>query len=149
VDRCTNRGCSTSFSVADGRKERAMGKVPMHIRTMMLAVMALSVILATNGRWIASGCPVGFSCGSCQTSLGGLAIVVSSDHLLTNISLNSDKSSAVLNVEGRHIVVRGSEVAMDGTTRSLIPTGCKQIEFMASGGVLRVSADGKLLQEIH
>jgi hypothetical protein len=126
-----------------------MARVRMRIRTMMLAVMVLSVILATAGRWIASGCPVGFSCGSCQTSLGGRAVVASSDHLLTNISLTGDKDSVVLDVEGRNVVVRGSEVAIDGTTRCLIPSGCKQLEFMASGGVLRVLVDGKPLQEIR
>jgi hypothetical protein len=115
----------------------------------MIAVMVLSVLLATAGRWIASGCPVGFSCGSCQTSLGGRTIVASSDHLLTNVSLMGDKDSVRLDVEGRDIVVRGSEVAIDGATRCLIPTGCKQLEFVASGDVLRVSADGESIQEIH
>src|SRR5262249_26256913 len=93
-------------------------------RRWMLAVLVFSVILATAGRWIASGCPVGFCCGSCQTSLGGRAIVASSDHLLTNISLVGDKDSALLDVEGRKVVVRGSEVAVDGTTRCLIRSGC-------------------------
>jgi hypothetical protein len=115
----------------------------------MLAVMVLSVLLATAGRWIASGCPVGFCCGSCQTSLGGRAIVASTYHLLTNVSLVGDKDSVLLDVDGRNVVVRGSEVAVDGTTRCLIPSGCKQLKFLASGGVLRVSADGKTIQEIH
>lgn len=115
----------------------------------MLAVGVLAVILATTGRWIVSGCPVGFACGSCQTFLGGRAIVVSSDHLLTNISLVGDKDSALLDVEGWNIVVRGGEVAVEGKTRCLIPTGCKQLEFTASGGVLRVYADGRTLQEIR
>src|SRR5271163_1479321 len=105
----------------------------MRIRTMMLAVMVLSVLLATAGRWIASGCPVGFSCGSCQISSGGRAIVASSFHLLRNVSMMGDKDSVLLDVEGRSVVVRGSEVAVDCTTRCLIPTGCKQLEFVASG----------------
>jgi hypothetical protein len=121
----------------------------MRIRTMMLAVTMLAVILATASHWIASGCPIGFACGACQTSLGGRMIVASSDHLLTHISLFSDTKSAVLDVEGARIVVRGSEAAVDGTTRWLIPAGCKKIEFMASGGVLRVLADGETIQEIH
>jgi hypothetical protein len=120
----------------------------MTTRRWMMAVMVLSVLLATAGRWIASGCPVGFSCGSCQTSLGGRAIVALSDHLLTNISLMGGKDSVRLDVEGRDIVVRGTEVAIDGATRCLIPTGCKQLEFMATGGILRVSADGKTIREI-
>jgi hypothetical protein len=86
-----------------------MATVRMRIRTIMLAVMVLSVILATAGRWIASGCPTGFPCGSCQTSLSGRAVVASSDHLLTNISLMGDKDSVVLDVEGRNVVVRGSQ----------------------------------------
>src|SRR5215469_13808646 len=98
-------------------------RVPrMTTRRWMIAVMVLSVLLATVGRWIASGCPVGFSCGSCQTSLGGRAIAASSDHLLTDIGLVGDKDSVRLDVEGRDIVVRGSEVAIDGVTRCLIPT---------------------------
>jgi hypothetical protein len=121
----------------------------MRIRTTMLAIMVLSVFFATAGRWIASGCPVGFCCGSCSTSLGGRAIVASSDHLLANVSLRADKESVVLDVDGRDVVVRGSEVAVDGTTRCLIPSGCKRLEFMVSGGVLRVSADGKTLQQIR
>ena len=87
----------------------------MTTRRWMIAVTVLSVLLATAGRWIASRCPIGFSCGSCQTSLGGRAIVASSEHLLTNISLMGDKDSAQLDVEGRDIVVRGSgpQVAME------------------------------------
>ena len=66
----------------------------------MVAVTMLAVILATASHWIALGCPVGFACGACQTSLGGRMIVASSDHLLTHISLFSDTKSAVLDVEG-------------------------------------------------
>jgi hypothetical protein len=115
----------------------------------MLAVAVLSVTLATAGRWVASGCPVGFCCGSCGTSLGGRSIVASSDHLLTNVSLIGDRNSVLLDVEGRKAVVRESELVVDGTTRCLIPSGCKRIEFMASGGVLRVSADGRIFQKIQ
>jgi hypothetical protein len=130
-------------------KNQAMRLPRMTTRLWMIAVMVLSVLLATAGRWIASGCPVGFCCGSCQTSLGGQAIVASSDHLLTNVSLVSDKNTVRHDEEGRDIVVRGSGVAIDGATRCLIPTGCKRLDFMASGGVLRVLADGKTIQEIH
>jgi hypothetical protein len=126
-----------------------MAGVGTRIRTMMLGVIALSVILATAGRWIASGCPVGFCCGSCQTSLGGRAIVASSDHLLTHISLVGDKDSVRLIAEGNNVVVRGSEMAFGGTNRCLIPSGCKRLEFRASGRVLRVLADGRTLKEIR
>jgi hypothetical protein len=126
-----------------------MARVRMRVRTMMLTVMALSVILATAGRWIALGGPVGFSCGWCQTSLGGRTIRASSYHLLTNVSLMADKDSVVLDVDDKNVVVRGSEVTVNGTTRCLIPSGCKELEFMASGGVLRVLVDGKTLQEIR
>jgi hypothetical protein len=121
----------------------------MRIRTMMLAVTMLAVILATASHWIASGCPIGFACGACQTSLGGRMIIASSDHLLTHISLFSDTKSAVLDVEGARIVVRESEVSVDGTTPCLIPAGCKKIEFKAAGGVLRILADGETIREIH
>src|SRR5262245_7674554 len=112
-----------------------MARVRMRIRTMMLAVGVLAVILATAGRWGAAGCPVGFACVSGQTSLGDRPIVVSSDNLLTNISLVDHKDSAQLDVDGRNVVIRGGEVAIEGTTRCLTPTGCKQLEFTASGGV--------------
>jgi hypothetical protein len=138
--------CPIEYSAVE---KSAISGVRMRIRTMMLAVGVLAVILATAGRWIASGCPVGFACGSCQTFLGARSIVVSSDHLLTNISLVCNKESAALDVEGRKVVVRGGEVAIEGKTRCLIPTGCKQLEFNASGGILRVSADGRTIQEIR
>jgi hypothetical protein len=121
----------------------------MRLSTMMLGVMTLAIFLATAGRWIASGGPLGFPCGACMSSLGGLEIVASSDHLLTNMSLTTDKSSAVLDLEGRSIVVRGGEVAVGGTTRCVIPAGSKQVKFAATGGVLRISADGKTIREIR
>jgi hypothetical protein len=76
------------------------------MRTIIFAVVSLTIVLASIGRWIVSGCPVGFSCGSCQSASGGRAIVGSSYNLLTNISMTADKTEAVLDLDGRHIVVR-------------------------------------------
>jgi hypothetical protein len=118
------------------------------MRTIIFGVVSLTIVLASIGRWIVSGCPVGFSCGSCQSASGGRTILGSSYNLLTNISMTADKTVAVLDLAGRHVVVRGNELAVDGTARNSIPPGCKQLEFTASGTLLRVSADGKIIQEI-
>ena len=114
----------------------------------MLAVGALAVVLATVGRWVAAGGPVHFVSDVCATSVGGRAIVASSDHLLTNVSLTSDSTSAVLDVEGRRVVVRGGEVAVDGATPWPIPPGCTRIDIRASGRVLRISADRQTIREV-
>jgi hypothetical protein len=122
----------------------------MRIRTLMLAVMILSVILAAAVRWVDSGCPVGFTCSSGQSKIGGRTIVTSSDHLLrSHISGVGGVNWALLDVEGRKVVVRGSEVAVDGATPCLIPPGWKQLDFMVVGRVLRVSADGETIQEVR
>ena len=122
---------------------------PRPIRTLLFAVIAFSVILASIGRWIVTGGPVGYCCGSCQTDLGGRAIIGSSYYFLTNISLMADQTTAVLNVGGRQVVVRGDEVAVDGTPVTLIPAGCKRLEVSASAGILRVLADGKTIREVY
>jgi hypothetical protein len=127
-----------------------VARLRMRIRTLMLAVMILSVILATAVRWVDSGCPVGFTCSSGQTRIGGRVIGTSSDHLLSShMSVLAGANWALLDVEGRKVVVRGREVAVDGATPCLIPAGCKRLDFKAVCGVLRVSADGKPIQEIR
>jgi hypothetical protein len=40
-----------------------MATLRVRVTTMILAVVLLSVILATAGRSVLSGCPVGFACG--------------------------------------------------------------------------------------
>jgi hypothetical protein len=126
-----------------------MATLRKHIGKLLFALLALSVLLAVAVPWVANGCPVGFSCGSGQTSLHGMAIIASSDHLLTHVSLSGQKDAVTLDVEGRHVVVRGRTVDVDGTPRVLIPRGCKKVEVMASGAVLRVLADDKPIQEIR
>jgi hypothetical protein len=81
--------------------------------------------------------------------LGGRAIIGSSYYFLTNISLTADQTTAVLNVGGRQVVVRGDEVAVDGAPVTLIPAECKRLEVSASAGILRVLADGKTIREVY
>jgi hypothetical protein len=134
-------------SFGDGSFQEGVMRVPrMTTRRWLMAVMLIALLLATAGRWVASGCLVGLRYGSCETRLGDRAIGASSDHLLTNISLMGSKNAVQIVVEGRTVVVRGGEVTIDGTERCVIPTGCKQVEFMASGSALRVLADGNILQ---
>src|SRR5262249_22207026 len=134
---------------ANSNLERLMAKRQTRIRTLVIAAIALSVILASIGRWIVSGGPVGYCCGSCQTQLGGRAIIGSSYYFLTKISLMADQTRAVLNVGGRQVVVRADEVAVDGTPETLIPAECKRLEVSASAGILRVLADGKTIREVY
>jgi hypothetical protein len=56
--------------------------------------------------------------------------------------LRSEIDSATLSAEGRQIIVRSDEGAIDGTTVN-IPAGCREIEFTVSRGTLEVFADGK------
>jgi hypothetical protein len=115
----------------------------------MMAVMVLALPLATAGRWLASGCPVGFRCGRFETRLGERAVIASSDHLLTHMSMTGKKNWVQIDLEGRAVVVRESDVTIDGVDRCVIPTGCKQVELMASGRALCVLVDGKVLEEVR
>ena len=92
-----------------------------HVKTFALFVAGLAIVLASVGHWIASGCPVGYHCGSCQTSLGEIVIFGASDHLLTGVSLTSDKDSAELDLGGWHIVISDGSIAIDGNVLCSIP----------------------------
>ena len=124
-----------------------MARARFRVRTVMLLVMLLAVLLATAGRWVVTGCPIGYQCGSCIAFLKGRKIVASSDHLLGNISLETRSDSATLFVEGRQIAVRSDEAVIDGTTSVKIPAACKEIEFTVSRGILEVWADGMPLEQ--
>ncbi|MFO0891171.1 MAG: hypothetical protein U0790_18760 [Isosphaeraceae bacterium] len=109
--------------------------------------MAALFLLATAIRWLASGCPLGWPIGSCVTKVGGLDVVASSDHLLTNIGLRTSGNSVILNVEGRSVVIRNGELLIEGAVECLIPPGSRHVEFAATGDVLRIMVDGKIIRE--
>ena len=119
------------------------------IKRLIITALGLIVFLAATGRWFASGCPVGFACGYCQSSLGGRAILASSDHLFETTSMTCDGTSADLSVGGKRILVHGEEVTVDGSAVSVIPAGCETLEIKAVGSVLHVIADGKTIRKVY
>ena len=104
-----------------------------HVKTFALFVAGLAIVLASVGHWIASGCPVGYHCASCQTNLGDIVIFGASDHLLTGASLTSDKDSAELDLGGWHIKVCDGSIAIDGNVLCSIPGACRKLEFIVAG----------------
>jgi hypothetical protein len=110
------------------------------------ALAAFFVVKAV--RWVASGCPLGFACGSCASELTGRKVFASSDHLLMNLKLHAMKASTRIDIEGRHVDVAGDQVVIDKTTKFTIPSACKVIEFVAKGEVLTVLADGQRVREM-
>jgi hypothetical protein len=125
----------------------------MSRRRKRIGIALLSAALAAffvvkTVRWVNSGCPVGFACGSCASELTGRRVVASSDHLLTKLDLHAMKTSTSIDIEGRHVEVAGDQVVIDKATKITIPSACKVIEFVARGEVLTVLADGKRVREM-
>jgi hypothetical protein len=130
----------------------AVGRIANMTNTQKFYIFIISaMLLATGiffagGRWVSLGFPIGIACGSCESSLSGRRIFASSDHLLTNLGLRTNSTYSILDVEGRHLEVRGDEVTMDTTTKLSLPAGCKSVEFVVKADVLTIWVDG---QPIH
>ena len=84
---------------------------------------------------------------SSKGAAAALDVVASSDHLLTNIGLLTSGNSVILNVEGRSVVIRNGELLIEGAVECLIPPGSRHVEFAATGDVLRIMVDGKIIRE--
>jgi hypothetical protein len=119
-----------------------------HILIIMAMILAIGIFFV-GGRWVSSGFPIGIACGSCETSLDGRRIFASSDHLLTKLGLRTNSTSSILDVEGRHIEVKGDNATIDKTTKVSLPTGCKSIEFVVKAVVLTIWVDGQPIQRLR
>jgi hypothetical protein len=118
-----------------------------HIFIIMAMILATGAFFV-GGRWVSLGFPIGIACGSCESSLDDRRIFASSDHLLTNLGLRTNSTSSILDVEGRHIEVKGDDVTIDKTTKVSLPTGCKSIEFVVKADVLTIRVDGQPIQRL-
>ena len=111
------------------------------LRTLLILVALLALVLATAGRWVASGCPMGVTCGSGTATFNGRMFTASSDRLLGNVGVSIRSDCAELNVEGRRIIIRNDEAVIDDGLSVVIPIGCREVEFAISGAELMVSFD--------
>jgi hypothetical protein len=119
-----------------------------YILIIIALILATGVFFA-GGRWVSLGFPIGIACGSCESSLSGRRIFASSDHLLTNLGLHSNSTYTILDVEGRHLEVKGDEVTIDKTTKLSVPAGCKSIEFVVKADVLTIWVDGQPIRRMR
>ena len=113
-------------------------------RRWLIPIVALAAVgfVARTAWWIAEGCPVWFSLGSCGSDItGGRSIVAFSDNLLDEVKLTASKDRAVIRLGRREVVVRDDLVSIDRSTNYTIPAACKRLEVAASGRSIRVVAD--------
>ena len=139
---------AAALATAVGRISDMTRSQNRYILIIIALILATGVFIA-GGRWVSLGFPIGIACGSCESSLSGRRIFASSDHLLTNLGLHSNSAYTILDVEGRHLEVKGDEVTIDKTTKLSLPAGCKSIEFVVKADVLTIWVDGQPIQRMR